>query len=267
MHDASRTFPVVVFTGGPVIDAQVLRFAMRLLEQPDIRLLAIISESPTRGFLSGILDLWKRRGLLAPAILLRDIVAAVSNALLSPASILNRRRVLRQLRDRIHFVDDIHAVESLRLVKNAEPVLGLVYGGPILRPELYSIPKLGTLGIHHGVVPHYRGKKTTFWAMYNGEPDVGVTIQSISSNLDAGEIVMQAKLSVGRRPLPRIRKELNDVGLDLYVEAMTAVLNGSAIYTKQASSGAPLYKDPTAMDIIRFWGRYLVRLMHRADGA
>jgi len=267
MRDASRSFPVVVFTGGPVIDAQVLRFAARLLEQPNIRLLAIISESPIRGLRGKILDLWIRRGLLAPAILLRDIVATVSNALLSPVSTLNRRRVLEQLRDRIHFVVDIHAVESLRLVKNAEPVLGLVYGGPILRPELYTIPRLGTLGIHHGIVPLYRGKKTTFWAMYNGEPDVGVTIQRISSNLDAGEIVMQAKLSVDRRPLPRIRNELNIVGLDLYLDAITAVLNSSAIYTKQVSSEAPLYKDPTAMDIVRFWGRYFVRLMNRADGA
>ena len=167
MREADQSFPVVIFTGGPAIDIQVLRFASRLQHQANIRLVAIISESPIRGLRGKIQDLWHRRGLLAVAIMIRNSLGAIFTAALTPADIPRRRRLLRQFHELIYFVDDIHTTETLRRVQELEPVLGLVYGGPILRPELFSIPKLGTLGIHHGKVPHYRGKKTTFWAMYN----------------------------------------------------------------------------------------------------
>ena len=269
MHESGQSFPVVIFTGGPAVDTQVLRFSSRLDQQANIRLLAIISESPVRGFRGKALDLWRRRGVLAPIILIRNALAATLSAVVAPTRFLRRRRSLRQIRDRLHFVDDIHSTDTLRLIERLEPALGLVYGGPILRPELFSIPSLGTLGIHHGKVPHYRGKKTTFWAMYNGEPDVGVIIQKIGSNLDAGDIVMQANLSVGREPLPRVRRKLDEIGLDLYLSAIDAVLDGSASYSNQPVLAAPqrLYKDPTASDILRFWGKYFVRLFRGFDRA
>jgi hypothetical protein len=267
MRDSGQAFPVIIFTGGPAVDTQVLRFASRLEEQANIRLVAIISESPIRGVRGVVLDLWRRRGMLAPAILLRNALISVLSALLSPASLLQRRRSMKQIRDRLHFVDSIHASETLQMIRELEPVLGLVYGGPILRPELYSIPSLGTLGIHHGKVPEYRGKKTTFWAMYHGEADVGVIIQKIDSNLDAGDIVMQANLPVGRRPLPVVRKQLNRIGLDLYLDAVIAVLDGSAKCARQPVAVSRLFKDPTAIDIVRFWGKYLGRLLRGFDDA
>ena len=264
MHDSGQPSPVVIFTGGPAVDSQVLRLASRLEERSDVSLLAIISESPIRGFRGKVLDLWRRRGILAPVILARNGIAATLSAVMAPARFLQRRHALRQVR-----VDDMHSATTLQLVRNLEPALGLVYGGPILRPEVYSIPSLGTLGIHHGKVPQYRGKKTTFWAMYHGEPDVGVIIQKIGSNLDAGDIVRQANIAVGRQPLARIRKKLDEIGLDLYVSAVAAVLDGSATYLPQPASSAPrrFFKDPTAIDIARFWGRYIFRLIRGFDRA
>ena len=70
-----------------------------------------------------------------------------------------------------------------------EQIWASVCGAPILKPELFEIPAFGTLGIHHGRLPEYRGKKTTFWAIYNGDSTAGVTIQRINAGLDTGEIV------------------------------------------------------------------------------
>ena len=202
-------------------------------------------------------------------ILIRNALAATLSAVIAPARLMQRRRALQKLRERLHFVNQIHSPDTLELVRNLKPALGLVYGGPILRPDLFSIPSLGTLGIHHGKVPHYRGKKTTFWAMYHGEPDVGVIIQKIGADLDAGDIVKQANIAVGRQPLPRIRKRLDDIGLDLYVSAVVAVLDGSANYLRQPVSAGPrrFFKDPTAVDIARFWSKYFVRLIRGFDHA
>lgn len=267
MPERRKLSNVVVFTGGPVLDAQVLRFVSRIEDEPAIDLVGIVSQSPVRGMRGMIVDLWRRRGILALPILLRNSLAAIFNTLFRPAVTLERRRSLSAVRDRIHFFDDIHSENALNHVRSLDPALGLVYGGPIVRPELFSIPELGTLGIHHGKVPDYRGKKTTFWAMHNGEKEVGVIIQKISDKLDAGDIVRQSTLSVRNRPLPLVRQDLEHIGIDLYLEAIKDVFDGKAHYVPQPSGSRPLYKDPTAIELLRFWGRYLVRLIRGRNAA
>jgi hypothetical protein len=258
---------VVVFTGGPVLDDQVLRFVSRIEDEPAIDLVGIVSQSPIRGIRGIIIDLWRRRGLLALPILLRNGLATIMNTLFRPVAALDRRRLSNAVRDRLHFFDDIHGEVAVDLVRDLDPALGLVYGGPILKPELFSLPELGTLGIHHGKVPDYRGKKTTFWALYNGETEVGVIIQKISDKLDAGDIVRQSTLSVRNRPLPLVRQDLERIGIDLYLGAIKDVIGGRAHLVPQPSGSRPLYKDPTAIELLRFWGRYLIRVIRGRNAA
>jgi methionyl-tRNA formyltransferase len=151
----------------------------------------------------------------------------------------------------------------LSRIARLRPDLGAVYGGPILRPELFRIPALGTLGIHHGRLPHYRGKKTTFWAMYNGEETVGVAIQRIGTGLDRGEILRDAELATGSMPLPVVRRHLERLGLKLYVEAVLSMRGEEPAFRPQPAGGGALYKDPRAGDIARFWLRYFQRLIRR----
>jgi hypothetical protein len=267
MPEPLKCSSVVVLTGGPVLDDQVLRFVARIEDEPAIDLVGIVSQSPVRGMRGLIVDLWHRRGILALPILLRNGITAVINAVFRPAEILERRRSFNAVRDRTYFFDDIHSEDALSHVRGLGPALGLVYGGPIVKPELFSIPELGTLGIHHGKVPDYRGKKTTFWALYNGETEVGVIIQRISDRLDAGDIVQQSTLSVGNRPLPLVRQDLERIGIDLYLDAIRAVFSGTARYVPQQAGSRPLYKDPTTIELLRFWGRYAIRLMRGRNAA
>ena len=138
--------------------------------------------------------------------------------------------------------------------------MGLVYGGPIIKQELFEIPSLATLGIHHGDAPRYRGKKTTFWAIYNGEEKVSVIIQRIGKKLDGGEIVARADITVEKRPLPIIKKRLEKAGIDIYVKAVKEVAEGRAQFVPQPAESGPLYKDPKASEILRFWWKYACRL-------
>jgi methionyl-tRNA formyltransferase len=112
------------------------------------------------------------------------------------------------------------------------------------------------LGIHHGKVPEYRGKKTTFWAMYNGEETAGVTIQKVNAGLDTGEIVKQGAVLIGRRSLPVVWNELETLGLDLYLEAIVEVKRGVASYQPQTGQRGKLYRDPEFGDILSLWWRY-----------
>ena len=150
----------------------------------------------------------------------------------------------------------------LRQVADLEPDLGLIYGSPLLKPELFEIPKLGTLGIHHGKVPEYRGNKTAFWMMYNGEPCVGVTIQKINKGLDTGQIVKTGEVKVFQRSYLTVVRELEALGLDLYIQAIRDVKNGTAEFKPQTGVKGRLYRNPKAVDFLRFWGRQIKRRMN-----
>jgi methionyl-tRNA formyltransferase len=96
------------------------------------------------------------------------------------------------------------------------PDVGVIYGAPVLRQELFEIPRLGTLGIHHGRVPHYRGKKTTFWEIYNGERVAGVTIQRVNKGIDTGEIVRRGEVEIGNRGYTAVERDTEALGLSLF---------------------------------------------------
>ncbi|MHC4476803.1 MAG: formyltransferase family protein [Planctomycetota bacterium] len=170
-----------------------------------------------------------------------------------PIAEIRQRKKLNQLSDHIHFLPEIHAERVLAEVRAMKPDLGLVYGSPVLKPSLFEIPTFGTLGIHHGKVPEYRGKKTTFWAMFNGEETAGVTIQKIASGIDTGQVVEQGETPIGHRALSRVWNELEAVGLDLYIQAILKVKQGSAKYEPQVGKKGPLYKDPKIRDILSLW--------------
>ena len=169
------------------------------------------------------------------------------------------QKSLEKISDRIHFVTNVHAQNVLEQVCALDPDLGLIYGSPILKPELFEIPRLGTLGIHQGKVPEYRGNKTTFWAMYNGERVAGVTIQKVNRGLDTGSIVKTGEVSTRGRAYQAVVLELETLGLELYMQAILEVKHGTAEYTPQSGVKGKLYRNPKPGDFLKFWGRQIRR--------
>jgi folate-dependent phosphoribosylglycinamide formyltransferase PurN len=251
--DPGRQIRVVVFSGGPVLEHGVKQFMCLLEDHPEIEFLACICQSNDQSFRAIVADLWRRRGMLALPLLLIQTVEKVWRRLSSLQIENGLNAKVTALSERIYYVSDIHAEQVLDQVKGLELDLGLIYGSPILKPRLFEIPRFGTLGIHHGQVPQYRGKKTTFWAIYNGERTAGVTIQKVNAGLDTGEIAKTGAVPIGKRPLRAVWKDLEMLGLDLYIQTILEVKEGTANYQPQTRPKGKLYRDPSAKDIFNYW--------------
>jgi methionyl-tRNA formyltransferase len=91
--------------------------------------------------------------------------------------------------------------------------------------------------------------------MYHGEPVAGVTIQKVTAGLDTGQIVGSGEVSIGRRSYGAVMREVLALGLDLYIEAILQVRDGTAVYRPQTGPKGKLYRDPRPADIVRFWWR------------
>jgi methionyl-tRNA formyltransferase len=66
----------------------------------------------------------------------------------------------------------------------------------ILKAELLSLPPRGCINIHHAPLPRYKGMMPTFWQMYHGERQVGLTIHTMAARVDEGSALLQEQLSI-----------------------------------------------------------------------
>ena len=255
--DLGRPIRVVVF-GGAFFEPAALEFLALLDEHPEVELAGGFSQSRGFGRLARMADVIERRRLMAPAVLCLGAARAALRCAKGPRAEMALRRRIRRALSRVIAVPDIHASAVLNQIRSLRVDLGLVYGAPILKPELFEIPAFGTLGVHHGRLPEYRGKKTTFWAVYNGDSTAGVTIQRINAGLDTGEIVCTSEVPTEGKNYRRVAADVQRLGLNLYMAAVVGVKRGEAMYSPQPIRETRMYRQPAARDFIRLWCRQVV---------
>jgi methionyl-tRNA formyltransferase len=254
-----RPIRVVMFGSGPELNPDAKQFLCRLEEHPEIEFLGAFCQAQSQSLGRSICRLMETPGAAGTAVVWH-MARQQGRPLPGPPPPRTRAQTkVEKLAERTHFIPDIHAHLVLEQVRALEPDLGLIYGSPILKPELFEIPRLGTMGIHHGKVPEYRGNKTAFWAMYNGETTAGVTIQKVNKGLDTGSIVKTGEVQAYRRAYQTVFHELEALGLELYIQAILDVKQGIAEFKPQTGGKGKLYRNPKLGDFIRFWGRQFKR--------
>lgn len=84
---------------------------------------------------------------------------------------------------------DVHRPEILERVRAWRPDLGVSLGAKILRPALFGIPARGTINLHQGKVPEFRGAPPGFWELATGADTIGVTVHWVDEGLDTGPVL------------------------------------------------------------------------------
>ncbi len=98
------------------------------------------------------------------------------------------------IRAPIHMVSawEINSPATQSLIEEARPDLLLVSGAPILRGNLYRIPPLGTVNLHFGISPTYRGMHTLETPWHDRDyAHIGATAHYINDGIDAGPILFR----------------------------------------------------------------------------
>ena len=87
--------------------------------------------------------------------------------------------------------------EEIENIINLKPDVVLVVAyGKILPKELISINNIKFLNIHPSLLPRWRGAAPIQRAIMNLDKSTGVSIMKISSELDAGPIMMKSKIDL-----------------------------------------------------------------------
>ena len=109
-------------------------------------------------------------------------------------------RLARAARDShaaFHLICHCGHAKMLNLLRSYRPDLVVIAGmGWLLSSEALAVPRLGTLNIHPSLLPAYRGAEPTFWQLYDGVRESGLTVHLADAGEDTGPIVGQVRFPV-----------------------------------------------------------------------
>ncbi len=113
--------------------------------------------------------------------------------------------------------------------------------GRLLPPAILDVPLVAALNIHASLLPRYRGAAPIHRAVINGEAESGITIMYMDEGMDTGDIILQQSVSIGP---DTTAGELHDIlaalGADLIVEAISDILDGKAMRSRQEETLATM---------------------------
>ncbi|MDQ6768469.1 MAG: hypothetical protein M3Z54_00580 [Gemmatimonadota bacterium] len=149
-------------------------------------------------------------------------------------------------------VSDFHSPESLSIIEALRPDLAVLAGTYILKESVFALPRHGSINLHSGKVPEFRGAAPAFWELYHGEKAVGVTIHRVDASLDAGPILAQEMFPIdpapGGDPLAYIEQFRQEVlgpnGVRMLVETVRALAQGTAKEIPQNHAVARTFRSP-----------------------
>jgi folate-dependent phosphoribosylglycinamide formyltransferase PurN len=132
-------------------------------------------------------------------------------------------------------VGPMNSAETIEAVKKLKPDLAIYAGGGILNKQLLAVPTLGTLNVHMGMLPHYRGMNVAEWAAFNGDA-VGVTVHWMDPGIDTGDIICVKPLEGGPwRSIEELRAKADALQIVSLGAVVKAVLSNIPLPRRKQS--------------------------------
>ena len=129
--------------------------------------------------------------------------------------------------------------DFLARLRAADADLFAVVAFLILPRAVLEIPKWGSANVHPSLLPKYRGAAPIQWAVIRGEQETGVSIFRLNPRVDAGDILVQRRVSIGPdETYGELYERLKILGAEALVEAMDALAGGDATPVPQGDEGA-----------------------------
>lgn len=101
------------------------------------------------------------------------------------------------------------STEFIKCVSMSEAQALFVCGWYWLIPEKVLEQVGGRIyGIHHSLLPKYRGFSPLVWSMINGDEYVGSSLFKLEDGIDTGDVYHQWKVKVNSRPIAEVLQEL-----------------------------------------------------------
>ncbi len=149
--------------------------------------------------------------------------------------------------------EDLRNEDFVEAIKNFNPDLIVVVAYRILPPEVFNIPRYGTINLHASLLPKYRGAAPINWAIINGETITGVTTFFIKEKVDTGNIILQRSIDINIDDnAGTMSDKLSILGAEVVLETVRMIESGSVIThpqdETQATKAPKIYREDCKID-------------------
>jgi hypothetical protein len=125
----------------------------------------------------------------------------------------------------------------------------------LIEAATFGLPQHGTINVHHGAVPGYRGGPPVFWELADGQDSVGFTVHRIDAGIDTGPVLAAGEVAIERRPtlretLAATIPRLHDASLDA-LEGVLAALGRGGLEEREQPPGGRHRTTPALGDYLR----------------
>lgn len=154
-------------------------------------------------------------------------------------------------------VPDVNEDAFVNFVRERDPDLILsIACSQRIDEELLDIPDEGAVNIHGSLLPKYRGLTTSFWVLYHGETENGVTAHYMTPEFDAGGIIHQRRYDIEPDDsMHDVYWKLVDIGADVAIEAIDQIESGDVETTPNPLEEGEYYSRPTKKEREEFLRR------------
>lgn len=187
----------LVFFGTPQFAVPSLK---RLLQEPDMRILAVITQPDKR----------RGRGKQLIPSPVKQMALEIDCPIFQP------RRIKKD-------EDTLATLEALQ----ADAFVVVAYG-QILSPRILAMPRLGCINGHGSLLPAYRGAAPIQWCLVNGDTETGMTTMQMNAGMDTGPMLLKSHLPVGLLDnFYEVAQPLADQAAALLVETLRGLDDGT----------------------------------------
>jgi len=127
----------------------------------------------------------------------------------------------------------LNSEETLETIRLLRPDLAIQAGAGILRKGILSIPRLGTLNAHMGILPPYRGIHVAEWSRIMGGT-VGCTVHLIDEGIDTGDIICCRAITVNTaKSIAELRNCVDKVQIELLGDVVRYIIASGKLPPKR----------------------------------
>jgi hypothetical protein len=137
-----------------------------------------------------------------------------------------------------------------RLTEETDVVFRRGFG--IIKGDVLTAPTYGVLSPHGGDLTKYRGKPSGFWEFLNDEPEIKLTMQRLTTDLDAGYICVTDTIDTSDLyTYQEIRAQMDARSSRLWAAALEKILSEDFTPERPEELG-PLYTTPGLFNSLRY---------------
>ena len=142
-------------------------------------------------------------------------------------------------------------------LKSLHPDLFVVVAyGEIIKKNLLEIPPKGSVNIHASLLPKYRGAAPMQRALMDGVNETGVTIIEMTPQMDAGDVLASASLSVPLEMcLGDLEPKLCELGCQTLLHVLEQIESGTVKKVPQEHAQATLAPKIKPEEEQIFWDK------------